>query len=267
MEVAREIREVVHPFQRLSNFRDVGGLKTVDGRTFRAGVLFRSEELSRLKAKDLLKLQGLGIKLICDLRSPQESQKRPPPRLPEESIRVVNVPIHEQPTQEHGIRRKLLGFLFGETGGDRFREFSRDYYHHIAFGQTARIREVITLLSEEHNLPALIHCTAGKDRTGFLAALIQLLVGVPYEVVMEDYLLTNEYFGSRLEKFIKVMRVVTLFQVSPERMRLILMTHPEFLNEVHDAIVKRYGAVETYLREACGIDQETLQKLKDRLLA
>ena len=266
MEAAREIREVVHPFQSLSNFRDVGGLKTADGRTFRAGVLFRSDELSRLNAKDLVKLQGLGIKLICDLRSPGETQKRRPPRLPDESIRVVNVPIHEQAAQEDGSRRKLLGFLFGKSGGDRFREFSRDYYHHIAFGQTARIREVITLLSEEQHLPALIHCTAGKDRTGFLAALIRLLLGVPYEAVMEDYLLTNDYFGPRLEKLIKVMRVVTLSQVSPERMRLILMAHPEFLGEVHDTIVKRYGAVETYLREACGIEQHTLQKLKDRLL-
>jgi protein-tyrosine phosphatase len=265
MEVTRGIREVVHPFQGLSNFRDVGGLKTVDGRMFRAGVVFRSDELSRLSAGDLVKLQGLGLKLICDLRSPEESQKRRL-RLRGESIRVVNVPLHEQATQD-GSRRKLFGFLFSKTGGDRFREFSRDYYHHMAFGQTARIREVITLLSEAQNLPALIHCTAGKDRTGFLAALIQLLVGVPYEVVREDYLRTNDYFGPRLEKFIKVMRIVTLSQVSPERMRLILMAHPEFLNEVHDTIVKRHGAVETYLREACGIDQATLQKLKDRLLA
>ncbi|MDC0711203.1 tyrosine-protein phosphatase [Stigmatella sp. ncwal1] len=265
MEADRELRQIVHPFQRLSNFRDVGGRKTADGRTFRTGVLFRSDELSRLNAGDLVKLQGLGIKLICDLRAPRESQKRRL-RLPAASIRVVNVPLHEQATHD-GNRRKLLGFLFGKTGGERFREFSSAYYHHLAFDQTARIREVITLLSGEQSLPALIHCTAGKDRTGFVAALIQLLVGVPVEGVMEDYLRTNDFFGPRLEKFIQVMRIMTLFQVSPERMRLIAGAHPEFLNEVLSTLMARYGSVESYLREACGIDQDTLQRLKERLLS
>ncbi|SET28811.1 tyrosine-protein phosphatase [Stigmatella erecta] len=255
MEVAR----------RLANFRDVGGLKTADGRTFRTGVLFRSGELSRMNAEDWVTLRGLGIQLICDLRSPGESQKRRL-RLTDASIRVVNIPIHEQATQD-GSRRKLLGFLFGKAGGERFREFSRAYYHHIAFEQTARIREVITLLAGERNLPAVIHCTAGKDRTGFLAALIQLLAGVRYEEVMEDYLRTNDFFAPQLEKFLKVMRVLTLSQVSPERMRLILMAHPDFLDEVYGTLMKRYGSVETYLREACGIEQDTLRKLKDRLLA
>lgn len=265
MEGVRERRAVVHPFRRLSNFRDVGGVKTADGRTFRAGVLFRSDELSRLNARDLVELQALGIKLICDLRSPGEGQ-RGRPRPGDGSLRVVNVPLVEQGIQA-SARGKLLGFLFGKTGGDRFREFIRGYYHHVAFGQTARICQVITLLSQEQNLPALIHCTAGKDRTGILAALVQLVVGVPYEVVREDYRRTNDYLGPRLEKLIKVMRIMTLSQVSPERIRLILTAQPEFLDEVHDAIVERYGGVETYLREACAISRATLQKLEEQLLA
>jgi protein-tyrosine phosphatase len=122
-------------------------------------------------------------------------------------------------------------------------------------------------LAKEENLPAVIHCSAGKDRTGLVAALIQLLVGIPYEVVIEDYVRTNDYFASRLDRFIRIMRVLTLFQVSPERMRLILMAHPEFLNEVHDAIVGAYGSVERYLVEACAIDERVLHELKARLLA
>jgi len=86
-------------------------------------------------------------------------------------------------------------------------------------------------------------------------------------MVVEDYLRTNDYFGPRLERFIKVMRVMTLFQVSSERMRLILMAHPEFRDDVHDIIVKDYASIEEYLCKACKVDRDTLQKLKNRLLA
>ncbi len=98
------------------------------------------------------------------------------------------------------------------------------------------------------------------------APLIQLLVGVPCEGTMDDYLGTNDYSGPRPEKFVRVMRDVALSRVSPERTRLILMACPEFLSEVHDTIMKRYAAVEIYLREVCGIDQDALHKPKDRLL-
>jgi protein-tyrosine phosphatase len=255
-----------HHFDGLSNFRDIGGVRTADGHTLKPGVLFRSDELSRMTERDLAKLEELDIKLICDLRSLQERQRKQPRTAPSKAIQIVNIPLHDQATQD-GSRKKLLGFLFGKTGGDRFREFSREYYRHIAFEQTARIREVITLLSNEQHLPAVIHCNAGKDRTGFLAAIIQLLAGVPYDVVMEDYLRTNHHFERRLERFIKVMRVATLFRVSQERMRLILMTHPEFLDEVYGSIIKRHGSIEEYLCEACEISRDTLQRLRKLLLA
>ena len=93
-------------------------MQTADGRTFRAGVLFRSDELSRLSAGDLVKLQGLGIELICDLRSLGESQKRRP-RLPDASIRVVNVPIHERATQD-GSHRNSGALRAGREGMDLF---------------------------------------------------------------------------------------------------------------------------------------------------
>jgi protein-tyrosine phosphatase len=259
-------REVLYPFEKVSNFRDVGGLTTVDGRTLKTGVLFRSEELSRMTVRDLATLRDYNLKLICDLRSPREIREKPSPVALTETIRVVNIPILP-PANQDGTRKLLFGFLFGKSGGDRFRQFSRACYHSIAFEQTSPIRDVITLLSKEENLPALIHCSAGKDRTGFLAALVQLLAGVPYETVMDDYLLTNDHFHPRLEKFIKWMRIMTLCQVSQERIRLVAMAHPEFLDEVHTLIVKNYGSVETYLCDACKIEYDTLRNLKSQLLA
>ncbi len=129
------------------------------------------------------------------------------------------------------------------------------------------MREVLGLLSNDEHLPALVHCSAGKDRTGFVIALIQLLVGVPYPRVMDDYLLSNEHFAARRERLIRILHLVTLLQLSPERMRILLSARPELLDEVHGEIVERHGSVESYLRDACGIDSASLQRLKSRLLA
>ncbi|SFJ14743.1 tyrosine-protein phosphatase [Thermoflavimicrobium dichotomicum] len=258
-------RDVAKQFDGLSNFRDIGGLMTHDGRTMKSGVLFRSDELSRLTSNDLEKLKQFNIKVICDLRTPKECKSKPA-RIPHnEGIRIVNVPIHHHETQEVS-RLKLFGFLFGKSGGDDFDHFNREYYRRMAFECTAPINEIITLISEEKNLPALIHCNAGRDRTGYISALIQLLVGVPYETVLDDYLLTNRFYEQRLNKFIRYMRWMTLFQVSPDRMKHILQARREFLDEVIDEILKKYGSIEGYLIEACGIDQSCIRNLQQLLL-
>jgi protein-tyrosine phosphatase len=267
MTPPRELqREVLRPFEKVSNFRDIGGVETADGRTLKTGVLYRSDELSRMTPRDLAKLQEFNIKVVCDLRAPRESQKKQP-RF-DQSIRLVNIPLVEQATNDALFTRKaMFGFLFSKTGDDKYMKFTRELYHHFAFGATAQVREVITLLSKEENLPAVIHCGMGKDRTGFLAAMIQLLVGVPYKTVMDEYLRTNDHIVTRYERAVKVMRIMTLFQVSPERMRLMIRTQPDFLDDVHDAIVKRYGSIEAYLREACEITPDTQDALRNRLLA
>lgn len=257
---------VVRPFQEVFNFRDIGGMRTSDGLTLKTGVLYRSEALNRMTVPDLAKLSEFGIRLICDLRSPEESKRAQPRWTPQTAIPVINLPLNESP--EHDVRAKtLIRFLFAANGDAHYRAFTRAYYRHMAFGQTSRIREIITLLSMEGSLPALIHCSAGRDRTGLLAAFIQLLAGVPYETVQDEYLLTNDYFGPRLERLIGVARVLTLFQVPTERIRLVFMAQPEFLDDVHQSIVKDYGDVETYLRAACKIAPDTLEKVKRRLLA
>jgi protein-tyrosine phosphatase len=252
-------------FDKLSNFRDAGGLPAESGRRMKRGVLYRSDELSRMTKSDLEKFEALGLKLIIDLRATKESEKKRPRLAPDSKIRVVNIPLHEEASQD-GERRKLLRFVFHKSGDESFREFSREYYRHIAFERNARTREIITLLSHEENLPALIHCTAGKDRTGFLVAMVQLAAGVSYELVLADYLRTNEYFLPPLEKLITLARVLTLNRASPDRLRFLLRAHPEILNEVHQQIIERYGSIEAYLRDACGIGAETLARMRNLLL-
>jgi protein-tyrosine phosphatase len=227
----------------VSNFRPVAGL--------RPATVYRSDDPWRFPESSQVLLQQHSIRKICDLRSLRESRKRPAPLSPP----AVHIPF-EQPGEF-----EVLRCLFGRTGEHRFRELIRGFYHQIAFEQTQKIRQVAELLSSPDNLPALIHCNAGKDRTGLTAAILQLLNGVPYDVVRADYLRTNDQFRIRIDRFIKRLRVITLYQVPEQRMRVIAMAHAEYLDEVHARILKDYGSVEAYI----GLNPATLDRLRTNL--
>ncbi len=229
----------------VSNFRPVAGLKPA--------TLFRSDDPWRFPESSKVLLLDHGITKICDLRSPHEARKRPAQPLPQ----AVHIPF-DQPGEF-----EVLRCLFGRTGEHRFRELFRGFYQQIAFEQTHKIRRVVELLASPENLPALIHCNAGKDRTGITAAIVQLLNGVPYDVVRADYLRTNDQFQMRLDRFIKRLRVITLYQVPEQRMRVIAMAHAEYLDEVYARILKDYGTVEAYL----SLDPATLDALRANLAA
>ncbi|MGG3889869.1 tyrosine-protein phosphatase [Metabacillus fastidiosus] len=252
-------------FDKLYNFRDIGGYRTKDGSCMKSGVLFRSDQLSKLSESDTEKLKQLDIKLICDLRTQKEHQSKPAKMRTNDTLKIVNIPIQQYETQDAN-RMKLLSFLFRKSGEEQFDHFIRDYYRRITFERTSQVNEILSLVAEEKNLPAIIHCTAGKDRTGIISAIIQLLVGISYEKVQEDYLLTNQYYGPRLSQFIKVMRWISLFQVSPERTKYILEAKPEYLDEVYNDMLRQYGSIETYLSEACQIDRCMIDRLKNQLL-
>jgi protein-tyrosine phosphatase len=243
----------------LVNFRDAGGLRAADGRLLRPGLIFRAAELSRLEAADAETLEAHGVRLICDLRSPAESRKKPPGgglRIP-----VVNVPLHDPAVYD-------LGFFRGVAmvRGDQYPEFIRGYYQHIAFERPARVREIVELLAQPERLPALIHCTAGKDRTGFVVALIQLMAGVPYELVRTEYLQTNQDYAQRREQLIRKSRWMTLGRLPVANMRWMLMAHGELLDAVYQRMMAEHGSAANYLVQACGVDGGLVQAWRERLL-
>ncbi|MBA4492838.1 tyrosine-protein phosphatase [Paenactinomyces guangxiensis] len=254
------IRDPVKRFDRLYNFREIGGLKTHDGRRMKSGVLFRSDELSQLSGKDLEKLKQLNLKSICDLRSSGE-RKSKPDRFPHnQGTNMVHVPIQDI------SRIDFLKWLAGKSGSIDFNKLIKDFYRRMAFECTAQINQVITLISDERNLPVLIHCKGGKDRTGYISALIQLLVGVPYQTVLEEYMLSNDLIGPRMKKIERYIRWMTLFQISSDRMKPLLEVRREYLDEIYGDILKKYGSVEEYLRVACGLNQRCISNLQQNLL-
>ena len=256
--------ESSNQFDGLYNFRDIGGLKTLEGRRLKKGVLFRSDELSRLTQKDLERFTLLNIQSICDLRTPREQKSKPSRIKSEHGIQIVNISLQDK-SQEF-THLEFFKFLISKSNTIDFEKIMKEIYHDMAFISHTQIYEIITFLSEQKNLPALIHCTGGKDRTGFIAAIIQLLVGVPFQHVLDDYLLSNDLIAPRMKKIENFIRWMSLFQISPERMQPILIVRRDYLEDVYNEIIKKYGNIETYLCQACKIPESSLLNLKHLLL-
>jgi protein-tyrosine phosphatase len=231
----------------------------------KTGILFRSDGLARLTDSDLEILKKLNLRTICDLRAPKE-RKSKPDRFPLNSgIRNMNLPIFSNNMDSNRLQR-FLWVVKGKFKDLDSQKFMNDFYHVIAFDHTAQIADVLTMISDEKNLPLLVHCTGGKDRTGFVSAILQILAGVSKEIVFEDYLLTNQLIEPQIIKFIRRFRILSFSKITPEKIRTILEARREYLETVLDEVIKRFGSIENYLEEGCSIDKSTIIKLKELLI-
>ncbi|MGM0873266.1 MAG: tyrosine-protein phosphatase [Bacillota bacterium] len=251
-------------FEKLYNFRDIGGLQTEDGRRVKSGVLFRSDDISRITKNDLAMLQEFGLKLICDLRTVNE-RKFKMYQIPENWGTVVkHIPIY------HGSQdlshRAFFNLLVGKSKDINFEDMIKEFYHCMVNERKAEIREVISSVANDQHVPALIHCTGGKDRTGLIAALIQLFLGFSYETVIDQYLRSNALVEPRMKKAERFIRIMSLYRISPERIKPLLIVNKAYLENVLQDMFKQYGSVESYLMNGCGIEERTLHQLKDMLI-
>lgn len=261
-------RPVLQPeapqFGRLRNFRDAGGLGTEQGGRMRAGLLYRSEDLSPLAGRDLDELERLGIRLILDLRSPNERAGKLIRFDSRRAIRVESIPIYQN--GEDFSPRAFLAYLLPRASSMDFERFMLEFYRHIAFDSAPQIGRVLDLLSDRRNLPAVIHCTGGKDRTGTLSAMIQLLLGVPRHAVLEHYLATNERMAPKMRKASRVLRMMTLYRISAARLEPFLEARREYLEGILDEIQVRYGTMERFLTEACQVSEGTITTIQSLFL-
>lgn len=250
-------------FEKLGNFRDIGGLATQDGRMMRTGVLFRSDEPSILKLKDWDKFSELKFKLICDLRTPNERKSKIIRISDSRVTRIINVPIYQNDHDYTGFEFFKLMMTSARTID--FYPMMKQFYRRIVFESTDQIRTIFTMISEEAEGPVLIHCTGGKDRTGIVAAFIQLLVGIPRQEVVSDYLLSNTLNEYRMAQLTRLLRFMSLFRLSKERLKPLLDVRREYLEEVLDELYRQYGTIDAYLADACGIQEQTIKRFKDNL--
>jgi protein-tyrosine phosphatase len=252
-------RQIYKAFEGMENFRDVGNFRLPSGRSMRSGQVFRSEELSRLSMNDWEQLHKLGIKCIVDFRTPNERKLSPYKALNVMGIQIVHIPIL---SEEKDLNRwQFFCFLLREGRSLDFEEYMRKFYYRLAFERVEQIKAIFTLLSDAQALPILIHCTGGKDRTGFIAASLQLFVGVPRDDVIHSYLASNEVIVMHMKKIERYIQWMSLWQISPERLRPMLEVRREYLESIFDEIFYRYGSVDKYLSSYCGVEERCLDRL------
>ena len=249
-------------FSGAKNFRDLGGYQTTTGRTVRWGSLYRSDSLHKLTATDLRYLSALCLDQIIDLRSTYEKNQEPD-QLPEElRHRLIHIPILDSSTGLFQNSRQEFVKIIPTIDASRF---MIDTNIELATRFTPEMRQFIDLLCASGGRPVLFHCAAGKDRTGFAAAILLRLLGVPQEVVLDDYLLTNRYFFSAYRWSLGVMRVLKGRRFA-ESVREFMIAQPGYLGAAFAAIDEKYGSFECYVREGLGLAETDVAHLQSLYL-
>jgi len=250
------------------NLRDLGGYWTLDGATITKGLLYRSNQLSPISPSDMIKLTELGLKNVYDLRTKAERT-----HLPDEIPPGVNdVWLNVLADHSGGAAANLLALLNkpkeanDALGGGKVEAMFEEIYRELITLPSAKAgyRELYLSIGDQSNLPALFHCTTGKDRTGWAAAALFTLLGVPKEAVMEDYLRSNDYILPFYKNTIDAFVTAGGERAIPEA---VFGVKAEYLEASFEEMQKQYGTIEKYFSEGLGIDEVGQQALRDIYLS
>lgn len=248
------------------NFRDVGGLPTVDGRRIRAGRLYRSGHLAHATEADAAFLSGLGLHTIFDFRNAAD-QKLEGLDVELPGVRNVNLPLTDPADGAEfwtmvrdGDIEQLRSVLSDGKAADRMISSYRAIIKH----RTGEHTRVVHALADD-SVPALMHCAAGKDRAGLSIAVTLLAVGVERSAIEADYLESNA-----AHRRYKVHRSSSSPDaMTPEIMELLsplFDARAEYLAAAFDTIEQTWGTMERYLEEGLKITPEVRERLRANLL-
>jgi protein-tyrosine phosphatase len=249
------------------NLRDIGGYRTSDEQIVRKGLLYRSGQLNPITPEDLEKIAVLNLKTDFDLRTAEEV-KAYPDELGDGVKRVwLNVLADSNQSDSAAIEKLLKNPQKANAalGSGKAQAMLESQYREYIYLPSARraFREFFVSISQADQLPALLHCTAGKDRTGWATAALLTLFKVPKEKIMEDYLRSNEY------DLVRYRGITDAFVAAggEESIPLAIFgAKPEYLNAAFDEMQKRYGTIENYFSQGLGIDSAAQNALRSLYL-
>lgn len=251
-------------FEGIHNFRDLGGYTTGDGRSVQWGKLYRSGHLASASSHDLRQLQRLQVHTLIDFRSAAERAEEPS-RLPDPvPFSVVNIP-----TLDEG-NRAMVGELRQRVETGDFDGFDPDAFmleanRQFATRFTAEYRDFMHQVLEADGRPVVWHCTAGKDRTGFAAAILLRVLGVPEDQIMADYLASREpSLAARRGE----LRLLRLFkgEEAADTVAVMLGVEERWLATAFATIDSHWESFDRYVTEGLQLSEEDVERLRQNLL-
>lgn len=249
-------------FKKVVNFRDVGGLKTTQGKTVKWGKIYRSDNLSQLRASEFDKFNDLRIKTVFDLRTPQEIEGKED-NLPD-NVTYVHAPsVLDHGDLLSGMRSKVLN---GEVSNEQSAQYMADFYRSIVADNIPALKQLLqTLLSSDE--PVLYHCSAGKDRTGITTALILSILKVDRQTIINEYLLSDYYRREKVEKMLTKAKIATV--IKPHLgvcvIQNFMSVDERYLNEAFTYIDSNYGGMDAFIKNQLGISDTQREQIIEKL--
>ncbi len=255
----------VLPFRGIHNFRDYGGYAAADGARVKPGQLFRSGQHIDATDDDLSNVASLNLSVVIDLRGNSERADAPCPRPAGFGAQVV---FADGETADRVIAPHLDATLPVSTADDAHQAMVRLY-------QTMPFRPYLVqvfggyfdALAKDEG-PTLVHCLAGKDRTGVIVALLHDLLGVHQDDLMADYLLTNVAGNpeARIAAAAATVRAHFGAAMDDAAVRTLMSVHPEYLHAAFRAIDTEHGGLAAYRRDVLGVSREQEAAIRTHLL-
>jgi len=239
----------------VQNLRDMGGYLNKRGKKITQwGKIYRSGELSSLSHKDIIRINNLKIKTIIDLRGEDETTLAPN-KYPNVKIIPIPIPVKNKDiiTQRlmEGQKRKGDGIVY-----------MQDTYLQYMNENSKQFGKALKVFLDKENYPILVNCSIGKDRTGFLMAMLLSALEVPEETILEDYMTSNHHI--HFEHHAEMAR--NLNTDAQETITLLLHAHESWLELVFNKIKKEYGSTKKFLSEKLHLTEKEQEQLKDMLL-
>ncbi len=247
----------------IPNLRDLGGHRTADGAVVRRGLAYRADQLIPDDADDLEALARLGLRHVIDLRSQEERLARPDHPLPGVESQAFDVLADANMSGLAGLEALLrdperANEVLGDGRVDL--AFADVYRGFVSLASARRAyREVFLALGRPDRLPVLFHCATGKDRTGWASAVFLTFLGVPPDIVLADYLRSNDHILPRYAPMIE-----TFVAAGGERAILtaVFGVRRQHLEAAFAELTHQYGTVDQYLDRGLGIDQMAQASLR-----